>query len=105
MRKCPDCAEENIYESLFCKHCGRCLLAPDPEEVRWSIATPYTEPAKTPTPEGINFDDIQIVKNSRVAWLQPRQKTAPAVFAWRLLLLNLLAFLLIIEIARYIFAE
>ena len=103
MRKCPDCAEENIYESLFCKHCGRCLLAPDPEEVRWSSIATYTEPAKTP--QGINFDDVQIVKNSRVAWLQPRQKTAPAVFAWRLLLLNLLAFLLIIEIARYIFAE
>ena len=103
MRKCPGCAEENIYESLFCKHCGRCLLAPDPEEVRWSIATTYTEPAKTP--EGIDFDALQIVKNSRVAWLQPRQQTAPAVFARRLLLLNLLAFLLIIEIARYIFAE
>ena len=104
MRKCPDCAEENIYESLFCKHCGHCLLTPDPEEVRWSAVT-YTEPTKTPTPEGIDFDAIQIVKNSRVAWLQPRQQTAPAVFARRLLLLNLLAFLLIIEIARYIFAE
>jgi hypothetical protein len=104
MRKCPGCAEENIYESLFCKHCGRCLLAPDPEEVRWSIATAaYTEPAKTS--EGIDFDAIQIVKNSRVAWLQPRQQTAPAVFARRLLLLNLLAFLLIIEIVRYIFAD
>ena len=103
MIKCPDCAEENIYESLFCKHCGRCLLAPDPEVVRWSIATTYTEPAKTP--EGIDFDAVQIVKNSRVAWLQPRQKIAPAIFARRLLLLNLLAFLLIIEIARYIFAE
>jgi hypothetical protein len=104
MRTCPGCAEENTYESLFCKHCGRCLLAPDPEEIRWSTAI-YTEPAKTPTPEGIDFDALQIVKNSRVTWLQPRQQTAPVVFARRLLLLNLLAFLLIIEIARYIFAE
>ena len=64
MRKCPDCAEENINESLFCKHCGRCLLAPDPEKSQWSTAT-HTEHHKTH--ESIDFYDGHIVKNSRVA--------------------------------------
>ena len=33
MRKCPNCAEENITESLFCKSCGRVLLPPDPIKI------------------------------------------------------------------------
>ena len=102
MRKCPDCAEENIHESLFCKHCGRCLLAPDPEIAQWSIATHTEQP---PTQEGIDFYDGDIVKNSRVAWLMPRQQTSPALVAKWLFLLNFLAFILMAQIASYIISR
>jgi hypothetical protein len=91
MRKCPDCAEENIYESLFCKHCGRCLLAPDPEVVKWSLAT-HTE--HHITPEGIDFHDGHLVKKSRPATLRIRRPTEPSVIGGWLLLLNLLVFTL-----------
>ena len=106
MIKCPDCAEETINESLFCKQCGRCLLAPDPEKGQWSTAT-HTEDYITY--EGIDINDGHIVKNSGVARLKRRQRTAPAVIQRWLLLLNLLVlvlmsqilFILMSEIARY----
>jgi uncharacterized membrane protein YvbJ len=99
MRKCPNCAEENMNESLFCKNCGRCLIAADPEEVQRSTAT-HTEYYKTP--EGIDFYDRHRVKKSRVYSLKRRHQTVPSVMAGWLLLLNLLAFVLMSEIARYI---
>lgn len=106
MKKCPDCAEENINESLFCKHCGRCLLAPDPEKGQWSI-TMHTEDYKIH--EGIDLDNGHMVKNSGFGRLKRRQQTAPAVIQRWLLLLNLLVlvlmsqilFILMSEIARY----
>jgi hypothetical protein len=99
MTKCPVCAEENINESLFCKHCGRCLLAPDPEKGQWSTAT-HTEHQKTH--ESIDLYDGHIVKNSRLASLKRGQQVAPAVIGRWLLLLNLLVFILMFEIARNI---
>jgi hypothetical protein len=102
MRKCPDCAEENINESLFCKHCGRCLLAPDPEEGQRSTAT-HIEPHKIR--EGIDFHEGDIVKKSRVASLKRRHQTAPSVIEGWLLSLNLLVIILMFEIARYILGE
>ena len=101
MRKCPDCAEENLNETLFCKHCGCCLLAPDPEEGQRSIAT-YTE--HYATPEGIDFYDGHIVEKSGVARLRRTHETAPSVNIGWVLLLNLLAFALISEILKYIFS-
>ena len=101
MRKCPDCAEVNINESLFCKQCGRCLLAPNPEEIQWIIPTP-TKYHKTR--EGIEFYERHIVKKSRVASLQRRHLTAPSVKEGWLLLLNLLVFIVLFEIVRYIFS-
>ena len=102
MRKCPDCAEENINESLFCKHCGRCLLAPDPEEGQRSTAAQIEHPK---THEGIDFDDGPIVKNLGVLRLKRRHQIAPAVIQGWLLLLNLLVFILMSEIVRYIFTK
>jgi uncharacterized membrane protein YvbJ len=102
MRKCPDCAEENINENLFCKHCGRCLLAPDPEEVQRSTAT-QIEPHQTH--EGIDFDDGHIEKNLGLLRLKRRPQIAPSVIQVWLLLLNLLVFILMSEIVRYIFAK
>jgi hypothetical protein len=87
MRKCPDCAEENISESLFCKHCGHCLLAPDPEVIRWSLAT-HTE--QQTTPEGIDFNDGHLVKKSRPVALRIRRPREPFVIGGWLLLLNFL---------------
>jgi hypothetical protein len=96
MRKCPDCAEENISESLFCKHCGRCLLTPDPEKIQWSIAT-HTEHHKTR--EGIDLYDGHIIKNSRVARLVVRShQTVPPVIGGWLLLLNILVVIFVAEI-------
>src|SRR5688572_30964118 len=93
MRKCPDCAEENINESLFCKHCGRCLLAPDPEKVQWSRAT-HIEIEHHKTHETIDFYNGHIVKNSRVAGPKRTQQTSPAVLERWLLLLNMLVLIL-----------
>ena len=101
MRKCPGCAEENLNETLFCKHCGCCLLAPDPEYGQWSTAT-HTE--HYGTPEGIDFNDGHIVKKSGVARLTRRHQTAPSVIIGWLLLLNLLGFALISEILKYVFS-
>jgi hypothetical protein len=102
MRKCPDCAGENINESLFCKHCGRCLLAPDPEDGLWSTGT-QIEHHKTQ--EVIDFDDAHVVKNTGALRLRRRHQIAPSVIQAWLLLLNLLAFVLMSEIVKYIFIK
>jgi hypothetical protein len=96
MRKCPNCAEENINESLFCKHCGRCLLAPDPETGHWSIAM-HTEDHTTR--EGIGFYVGNVVNKSSVARIKRRHQTGPSVIGGWLLLLNLLVIFLMFEIA------
>lgn len=102
MRKCPDCAEENINESLFCKQCGRCLLSPDPEEGPRSTVTHREDHT---TREGIDFHEGDIVKKSRVASLRIRQHTVPSVIGEWILFLNLLVFFLLAEIAIYIFSK
>ena len=99
MRKCPDCAEENTSEILFCKHCGRCLLTPDPVESQWSAATQIELPI---TPEGIDFHDVAIVKKSRAYTLKRKPQMAPSMIGGLVLLLNLIAFILMLEIVRYI---
>ena len=93
MRKCPDCAEENLFESLFCKHCGRCLLAPDPIKGQRLTATHIEHPK---TPEVIDFFDGHIVKNSSFARLKIRHRTGLSVYG--ILLLNLLVVILMSEI-------
>lgn len=100
MRKCPDCAEENINESLFCKHCGRCLLAPNPEKGRRSTVMLIEHHT---IPEGIDLHDGHIVKKSRFANLKIRRQGGPSGIEGWLLILNLLVFILMLEIARYIF--
>ena len=102
MRKCPNCAEDNISESLFCKHCGRCLLAPEPEKGQWSTTT-HTEHHKTH--ESTDFSDGHIVKNSRVARLERMQKTAPSVVGGWLLVLNSLVLILMSVIASVLMSE
>lgn len=92
MRRCPDCAEENIFESLFCKHCGRCLLAPDPEVVKWAPAT-HTE--QHTTLEGIDFHDADRVNKSRASTLKIKRPIETSVIGGWLLLMNLLVFTLI----------
>ena len=98
MRKCPDCTEENINESLFCKHCGRCLLTPEPEMVRLATAT-HTEHHETP--EAIVSDDRPIAKKTLVYSLKRRHQTRPAVTEGWLLLTNSLVLILMFEIVRY----
>ena len=99
MRKCPDCAEENINESLFCKHCGHCLLSPDPEVRQWSTAM-HTEHHETR--EGIDFHVGHIANKSRVYTLKRRHQAEPSVTMGWLLLLNLLVFVLMAEIVSSI---
>ena len=99
MTKCPECAEENIFESLFCKHCGRCLLAPDPEKVLWSTAT-YPEQPKIH--KDIDFSDDQIVKDSRVARLKTSWQAVPPVIGGWLLVLNVLVIIFVAEIVMYL---
>jgi hypothetical protein len=99
MIKCPDCAEENIYESLFCKHCGRCLLAPDPEKVHWWTVT-YTDQPKIH--EEIDFSDSQIVTDSRTARLKPSYQAVPPVIGGWLLVLNVLVIIFVAEIVMYL---
>ena len=99
MRKCPNCAKENINESLFCENCGRCLLVPDPAEGQWATAT-HTEHYEIP--EGIPFYDGHRIKTSGVGWPMRRHPTRPSVIVGWLLLLNLLVCFLMSEIAKYI---
>ena len=94
MRKCPDCAEENISESLFCKHCGRCLLAPDPEVVRLSLAT-HTDHI---TPEGIDLSERLLVRKSEATIEKRRRLPGLSVYRKPLMLLNLLVVILISHI-------
>jgi hypothetical protein len=98
MRKCPDCTEENITESLFCKHCGRCLLTPEPQLVQLTT-TAHTEHPETP--ETIHSDDHTIAKKPAVYGLKRRHQTRPAVTEGWLLLTNSLVFILMFEIVRY----
>ena len=102
MKKCPDCAEENMNESLFCKNCGRCLLAPDPEQVQRSIATQIEQPQ---THESIEFDEGHIVKNLGALRLRRKHQIPPSILQGWLLILNLLVFILMSEIVRYIFTK
>jgi hypothetical protein len=100
MTKCPNCAQENMNESLFCKHCGRCLLEPDPEVVQRLIAMP-TEHDETP--EAIAFSDGYLVEQPRAARLMVgRHQTAPGVIQGRLLVLNLLVLIFMFEMVRHI---
>jgi hypothetical protein len=99
MRKCPDCAEENLNEILFCNHCGRCLLSPDPEERQRSTAMPIQH---LQIGEGIAFLDGPIAKPSAAAGLKRKTRADPAVTERWLLVLNLLALILMLEIVRYI---
>ena len=118
MRKCPDCAEENIIESLFCKRCGRCLLPPDPIKIDLpNSRSPDAEPpvvqeelqlriqrsAVTPiehlkTPEGIDFSDSLILKKSGAAREKRRRLPGLSVYRKPLMLLNLLVVILITHI-------
>ena len=95
MRKCPNCAGENIYENLFCKHCGYCLLPPEPEKVHWSITT-HTEHHKPH--EGVNIDVRQIVENSRAANLKRRRRAVPSGVGVGIILLNVLVIILISQL-------
>jgi len=99
MRKCSNCAEENINESLFCINCGRCLLTPNPEEVQQPMARPT---AHYITPEGIDFYDAHRVKKWRYGEAKRRRQMEPSVILGWLLLLNLLVLIVMSEIARYI---
>ena len=99
MKKCPDCAVENLNESLFCKYCGRCLLVPDPEKVQRSTVTNIEQHKIF---EGIDFYEGHIVKSSGAARLEPRHQTEPSIVGRWLLLLNFLVFILVSVIASYI---
>ena len=100
MRKCPDCAEEIINESLFCEHCGRCLLAPDPELGRQSTAM-HMEHYETT--EVIDFYDGNTAKKSPTIRLKGRHQTERSVIVGWLMFLNLVIFTLMAQIAVYIF--
>jgi hypothetical protein len=95
MSKCPDCAEENINESLFCKHCGRCLLAPDPEKVQRSTVT-HIEHHKIH--EGVYLYDGQTENNSRVVRLERSHHTVPPVIVGWLLFLSTLVVIFVADI-------
>ncbi len=118
MRKCPDCAEENINENLFCKRCGRVLLPPDPIKIDLSNSrSPGAEPpvvreevqllvqrSEAPhielhkTPEGIDFSDSLLVRKSEAAIEKRRRLPGLSVYRKPLMLLNLLVVILITHI-------
>jgi hypothetical protein len=100
MRKCPDCEKENRSESLFCEHCGHSLLPPDPESVKWPIATHREHHEKI---EGIDF--YQLAEKARALKLDRRFKLHPVERAALLLLVNWLILVLIYEIVRYFFVR
>ena len=115
MRKCPDCAEGNISESLFCKRCGRCLLPPDPIKIDlpnsrspgaeplvvrqelqlWIQRSTATHIEHHKTPEDIDFLDSLIVKESKAARLKRKRLARLSVYKRPLILLNLLVIILI----------
>ena len=96
MTNCPDCTQENMFESLFCKHCGRCLLAPDPQKIQWATVT-QTEQRKMP--DALDIYNGAMVKNLKLARLEPSQLTVAPVI---LLLLNILVVLLVAKLIMYI---
>ncbi len=118
MRKCPDCAEENMNESLFCKRCGRCLLPPDPIKIDLSNSqSPGAEPLvvreelqllvqrseathieRHKTPEGIDSFDSLILKKSGATREKRRRLAGLLVYRKPLMLLNLLVVILITHI-------
>jgi len=91
MRTCPDCAEENMNEILFCKRCGRCLLLPDPEKPQPLTAT-QTEHDRT-------HEDIAVYDGSSEIKTRPlrlrRQETEPSVILGWIFVVNLLIIILI----------
>jgi hypothetical protein len=91
MRKCPDCAEENTNEILFCKRCGRCLLAPNPEKLQPLTAT-QTEHYQI-------LEDIAVYDGSIETKTRPlrlrRQETELSVILGWLFILNLLIIILV----------
>jgi hypothetical protein len=95
MTKCFSCAEENAFESLFCKQCGRCLLSPDPERIQQSVHVRIESPIK---PEIIGFYDGLIVKNSIAANLERSAQPATPIIVAGFLLLNILIILLVAKI-------
>jgi len=103
MRKCPNCAEENNFESLFCKQCGHCLLAPDPERIQWSITHPQ-EPILPPeppkTPERMVFIEDTIANLPIITKPKRRFQIEPSVAISWLLVLNVLVLIIMYEIAR-----
>ena len=118
MRKCPDCAEENNNESLFCKRCGRVLLPPDtikidlansrspsaepqvvPEELQLRIqrsAATHIEHPKSP--EGIDFSDSLLVRKPEAVREKRRRLPGLSIYRKPLMLLNLLVVILIAHI-------
>jgi hypothetical protein len=64
---------------------------------------PHTEPFKTA--DIIQFLDAPIKKRRGAARLKRRPQTAPAVIEGWLLLMNLLAFILMSEMVRYILTK
>jgi hypothetical protein len=99
MTKCLSCAEENAFESLFCKHCGRCLLSPDPEKVQWSTSRPI-EPQITP--ELVQLYDGLIARNAIAANLERSSPPATSVIVGGFLLLNVLVILLVAQLVLYL---
>lgn len=100
MRKCPNCADENNHETLFCKTCGRCLLSPDPEDVQSPLAI-QVDPYQLP--EGVEFYDRHKIRKPSVVWPTRKPQAQPSIITGWLLLLNLLALILVTQIAMYIF--
>jgi hypothetical protein len=91
MRICPDCAEENINENLFCQHCGRCLLSPDPEKLQ-PLTAAQTEHFQTP--EDISVYDASIAEKTRPLKLKRHEPELSVILGW-LFILNLLIIILI----------
>ena len=99
MKICPVCAEENSIDSLFCKGCGRCLLAPDPEVVPQIKAMPVQHQELREVSE---FYHEPITKPSGTHALKRKEGLEPAVMTRRLLFLNLLAIALVVQIVSYL---
>ena len=91
MRKCPDCAEENTNEILFCKHCGRCLLSPDPEKIQ-QLTAPQTEHYQTL--ESLDVYDGAIVTKTRPLRLRRHETQLFVILGW-IFILNLLIIILV----------
>jgi hypothetical protein len=118
MRKCPNCAEENITESLFCKRCGRVLLPPDPIKIDLSNSqSPDADPLVVPkevqrwiqrpavthiedhkTPEAIDLSERLLVRKSEATIEKRRRLPGLSVYRKPLMLLNLLVVILITHI-------